>query len=258
MSSEIDFKLADNEVHIWRAPLTVTTPSENEYFAVLNPQERIRAERFHFPLHKRRFIAARGILRQLLSRYQKTAPDKVDFLYNPRGKPSLADVSLQFNVSHSHEIAVYALTKNSPIGVDIEKSEKQFNDSVAERYLHPDEYAELNGLTDGLRAMEFYRIWARKEAVIKAIGDGMHIALNSFSTATKGQPINIVIAGEISSWHLRDFNAHADYQSAVVTQNAIDKIHFFEWDTQGPVSLESFADNSNYEPPIGIKNSDLE
>jgi 4'-phosphopantetheinyl transferase len=245
MSMEIDFKLIENEVHIWRAPLTISTPIENDYLATLNSQEKVRAERFHFPLHKRRFIAARGILRLLLSRYQNIAPADVDFLYQPRGKPYLADVFLQFNVSHSHEIAVFALTKNSPIGVDIEKTEKQFNDSVAERYLHPEEYAELNGLSDGLRAMEFYRIWARKEALIKAVGDGMHISLNSFSTVTKGQPITINITGEITSWHLRDFNAHEEYQSAVVTQHPIDKMRFFEWDTAGPVALESFAANGD-------------
>ena len=245
MEKEIDFKLTEQEVHVWRAPLTITTPLETEYLGTLNFQEKTRVDRFHFPLHKRRFIAARGVLRLLLSRYQNITPAAVDFLYQPRGKPYLADAAVQFNVSHSHDIAVFAFTKNSPIGVDIEKTEKQYNDSVAERYLHPDEYAELSGLTDGLRAMEFYRIWARKEAVIKAIGDGMHISLNSFSTITKGQPIAIDVDGDTIAWHLRDFNAHEEYQSAVVTQSPIDKIRFFEWAADGPVALESFAANSD-------------
>jgi 4'-phosphopantetheinyl transferase len=245
MSKEIDFKVANNEVHIWRAPLTISTPIEKEYLATMNLQEKARAERFHFPLHKRRFIAARGILRLLLSRYQNTSPEKIEFLYYPRGKPYIADVTLQFNISHSYEMAVYALTKDSAIGVDIEKTEKQFNDSVAERYLHPDEYAELSGLANGLRAMEFYRIWTRKEALIKAIGDGMHISLSSFSTATKGQPITINIAGEISLWHLRDFNTLPAYQSAVVTQNPIETMRFFEWDMAGPGALDAFVTNTN-------------
>lgn len=225
-----DFSIQANEVHLWRAPLTINTADENIFLSSLSTDEKIRAERFHFPQHRRRFIAARGLLRKLLSYYQHTQPEKIIFQTHLRGKPYLANTSLQFNVSHSDEMAVFAVTNNFSIGVDIEKIKQDFNAGVAERYFHPDEYTFILSLPEAKQAAEFYRIWSRKEAWVKALGEGLHYKLSSFS----------VLEDKPMGWHIESFAAHPDYQSAFAAQHDVGKVCYFEWVDKQPLLLRSF------------------
>jgi 4'-phosphopantetheinyl transferase len=233
--------LAEKEVHLWRAGLNISVQEEEAFLATLSEQEKLRTERFHFPLHRRRFIAARGRLRQVLSYYQHIKPEAVNFLYQERGKPYLEDLTLQFNVSHSNDLAVYALIKNHPIGVDIEKIENKFSEGVARRYFHPEEYTRLIALPMEAHAAEFYRIWARKEALIKALGEGLHFTLNSFSIAQSRQKVILNLENNKSSWLVEDFITYPEYQSAFATSGDVDKIAYFEWKENGPHSADSFS-----------------
>jgi 4'-phosphopantetheinyl transferase len=227
MSTGNNGQLTGNAVHLWRAALNITADKENEYLALFNAEERLRAARFHFPLHRRRFIAARGMLRELLGRYLNVEPAQVNFSYQERGKPFLADTTLQFNVSHSHDLAVFAFTLFSAVGVDVEKTEMKFNDSVAKRYFHALEYSQLHSLPEAEQAREFFRIWSRKEALIKAIGEGVYFSLSSFSAL--GDAVSLNVNGEKSIWYVQDFESQSGYQSAFATQTPTPEITCFDY-----------------------------
>lgn len=115
--------LGSNEVHVWRAYLHQEIALVQACFDILQPDERYRAGRFHFQRDRDRFIVARGVLRFILSRYLDTPPDLIRFSYNQYGKPAInggtSEVSLRFNVSHSNEVALYAIGRGREVGLDI-------------------------------------------------------------------------------------------------------------------------------------------
>ena len=216
------FQLAPGQVHIWHTTVTTTPAQENVLLALLSPEETARAERFRFPVHRQRFIAARGYLRQLLSAYLKQPAESIIFSYSHRGKPYLPDQRLQFNVSHSHDMAVYAFTLDQPVGIDIEKVKADYDDGVAERFFSPQEYADLTALPEEQRALCFYRIWARKEAMIKVSGEGFAFALSSFTVPTDNvtTPFQVIFHAE-SGWTLQSFAVSSEYQAAFATPQTI-------------------------------------
>ena len=112
-----------NHTHVWRVGLDLGEPNVSSLALMLAPGERQRASRFHFDRDRRHFIAARGVLRQLLARYSGHAPEDIEFCYGPQGKPELADgKDLQFNIAHSRSVGLFAFTLGAPIGVDVERS----------------------------------------------------------------------------------------------------------------------------------------
>jgi 4'-phosphopantetheinyl transferase len=191
------------------------------------------------PNLRRRFIAARGILRSILGAYQQSAPQTLQFQYQARGKPGLIEAGLEFNVSHSAERAVYIVAASTPVGIDIEISKDTFNPDIARRYFHPAECAYIFALPAPLQAAAFYQIWARKEALIKAHGDGLHISLSGFSTipSVPDAPAPVELDG---SWLIHDFSAATGYQSAYATQLASPVISTYEWTSAGPRQIAVF------------------
>ncbi|PYQ42304.1 MAG: 4'-phosphopantetheinyl transferase [Acidobacteria bacterium] len=162
----------------------------------LSPDENRRASRFHFERDRRRFAAARGILRALLGRYLCVDPSDLVFGYGPHGKPALASPwhGLRFNVSHSGGLALLAFATDYEIGVDIEQERPLPEmDSIAERHFSPPENAELQLLAERERRRAFFRCWTRKEAFIKAVGDGLSHALDAFDvTLAPSEPARIL------------------------------------------------------------------
>jgi len=154
----------------------------------LVPDERQRAERFRFERDRRRFIVAHGVLRDILGRYLKCSPAQVSFSYNQYGKPALAQeseaIGLRFNMSHSHEVALYALTRAREVGVDVELLREDFASlEIAERFFSRSEVALLNSLAPELRTDGFFNCWTRKEAYIKALGEGLSHPLDRFAVS---------------------------------------------------------------------------
>lgn len=222
-------QLNPQEIHIWIADLTLSPQEETARFALLNADERARAERFHFALHKRRFIAARSELRKIIGTYLSVAPETIEFIYTEHHKPHLLNTRLQFNLSHSQDIAIFAFTLDDAIGVDIEKIQDSYSIKVAARYFSPQENDYLSHLPDNHRCKEFYRIWATKEALVKAIGKGLSLPFSSFSVPKQEEVASITL--ENHDWFLIPLAIHPDYQAAVVTQQNIKQIaylHFFE------------------------------
>jgi 4'-phosphopantetheinyl transferase len=224
--------LNPHDVHLWYASLALTPIQEKEYTLFLSADEIARAERFHFPEHKRRYIAARAILRNILSQYISINPKKIQFSYSPQGKPFISDQRLQFNVSHSHDMAIYGFINHSAIGVDIERISDTYHDGVAKRYFSAQEYQGLNQLPPEQRVVAFYRIWSRKEAVIKALGQGLSFPLASFSVPVEETfsmvEIEIDFQGK-SYWHLENVQVHPGYQAACVTAARVNNWIYREW-----------------------------
>ncbi|MCG8365690.1 MAG: 4'-phosphopantetheinyl transferase superfamily protein [Pseudanabaenales cyanobacterium] len=172
-----NLSLSDNEIHIWRANLDLPAVLISPFGQTLSTDEWQRAQRFHFERDRRRFIAGRSILRTILSRYLALAPSQIEFCYGPHGKPSLADTcseqSLCFNLSHSADLALYAVTRDRQIGVDIEQMRRVEAEQLAQRFFSPREYAVINALPPERQQTAFFQLWTCKEAALKATGKGI-------------------------------------------------------------------------------------
>ncbi|MGH8771500.1 MAG: 4'-phosphopantetheinyl transferase family protein, partial [Burkholderiales bacterium] len=174
-------KLAADQVDVWQASLGALPDLK----AVLSPDELQRAARFHFEKDSRNFIAARGWLRTLLARYLDTTPASLSFDYGTRGKPALSGGGdLRFNLSHSHDLALLAVTKKRELGVDVEfMKESTAGPEIAERFFSAAEVAELRALPGEQQRVAFFAGWTRKEAYIKATGAGLFGALDRFTVS---------------------------------------------------------------------------
>lgn len=173
-----------NQVHIWRANLDLPSGEINRLFGFLSPDEIARANKFHFAQHKRRFIAARGILRYLLGNYLQISANNLKFEYSDRGKPRLArymgNSSLQFNISHSQEYALYGFVQDHAIGVDLEYlREMKDMAKIAERFFSPEESKFIASLHSEKQQRLFFKLWTAKEAFLKATGTGLAGSLDS-------------------------------------------------------------------------------
>jgi 4'-phosphopantetheinyl transferase len=220
-----------HEIHIYNTNLDISSAEENEALLLLSSNEVDRANHFHFPIHRTRFIAARSTLRYLLSHYLSICPKEILFSYTEFGKPYLQisnlvnNIDLQFNLSHSENQAIYAFTLGYQLGIDIEKIRPNGPLAVAERYFHPCEIKYLHQLPPNEQEQVFYRIWSRKEAILKAIGDGLATPLSSFSVSIKNEEEIIVINNQ--SWSLLPIH-HPSYpllyQAALATNQPIETI----------------------------------
>src|SRR5882672_9019225 len=149
--------LHHDDVHVWRAALDMPEPHVQSLWHTLTADERQRAERYIFAKDRTHFVVARGLLRVLLGRYLHQAPQYLRFTYGPRGKPALAtdrgEVTLRFNVSHSHGLALYAMTHGRELGVDVERIRPEIvQEQVAERFFSPREVTLLRALPGPLQA----------------------------------------------------------------------------------------------------------
>src|SRR5947207_1179517 len=168
------FTLGAGDVHVWRVPLAPPAGPLAALASTLRDDERARAARFHFERDRTAFTAARGALRTLLGRYLDHPPDQLIFGYLDKGKPYLITPpgDLQFNISHSGQLALLAFVRGRAIGVDIEQR-RPLRDllSLARTSFSPSEYVALCGLPPADHLHAFFSCWSRKEAFIKATGE---------------------------------------------------------------------------------------
>jgi 4'-phosphopantetheinyl transferase len=183
-----NISLSNSDVHIWRASLNLPGPRVDELARVLSADEQERAGRFHFERDRRRFIVARAALRTILGQYELLEPGRLRFRYGPQGKPFLVDQSerngLKFNIAHSHELALLGFTRGRELGVDLEYIRPLKDlDQIAARFFSARENAVLKKLPSSQRQVAFYTCWTRKEAYIKAIGEGLSMPLDAFDVS---------------------------------------------------------------------------
>lgn len=191
--------LDSQQVHLWHAALEATPEQLLDYWSWLAPEERERAERFHFPQHRDRFAIGRGILRALLGNYLDVPPARVRLERTVRGKPYLADnAPLAFNISHSQQVALYAFAWNVELGVDLEVV-RPMPEAVplAARFFCPTEASYIATLPANERSQGFFRAWTRKEAYLKATGEGLQGLADIEVTVAADAPARILtIAGD--------------------------------------------------------------
>jgi 4'-phosphopantetheinyl transferase len=228
-----DLALSTGELHIWRAPLDVAEDSVRGFAAHLSADEITRAEKFVFARDREHFIVARGILRMLLGRYLHKPPAGIVLCKGSRGKPYLraetGEPPLQFNLSHSHGLALYVFAMQQEVGIDLEKLRPDFaGTEVAERFFSANEQEELRALPPELRTEGFFLCWTRKEAYLKARGDGLRIPLESFDvTLTPHLPAELR-STDSARWTLRSFTPAPDYVAATVAEESGCSTQFFD------------------------------
>ena len=199
-----------NAVHIWRASLEIDRETQEKYARVLSDEERARAERFVHERDRISYIASHGFLRELLARYLECRPNTIEFTAGPHGKPAVSQprspFALGFNLSHAHGVGVAAVVRGREIGVDVEKIRPDFaGEEIAQRYFSEAEIAELKQVPREQRATAFFLCWTRKEAYVKALGEGLRFPLDRFSVSlTPGGPIQLR-ADDASRWGIRGF-----------------------------------------------------
>jgi 4'-phosphopantetheinyl transferase len=226
--------LEADEVHVWRAFLDCDERVLHQFDETLAPDEKARAQRFVFQPDRNSYIAARGVLRELLGRYLERAPSEIEFEYGPQGKPAMRSGSserpMQFNVSHSHGMALFAFAVGRQVGVDVELVRPDFaGEKIAERFFSPQEVMELRSLPAAVQDEGFFLCWTRKEGYIKARGEGLQIPLKSFHVSlTPGKPARLQ-AADGSRWSLRSLRPGGRYVGAVVGEGRGWKLRGWEW-----------------------------
>jgi 4'-phosphopantetheinyl transferase len=216
-------------IYVWQIDLSVTD-QEQEFLGLLSRDELERAQRFKFAIHRQRYIMARGSLRQILSSYIDIPAHDIVFKYGQHGKPFLAEGFHQFNISHSDNKALIAITKDRAIGVDIEKIKPESKEDIAKRFFSEKEYAALQQLSEADRIPGFYTIWTKKEALIKALGEGLFTPLNEFTVSPKCEPeaISLSFQGKSIVYHVQSISVHPEYQAAVATSGELLKIEMMQ------------------------------
>lgn len=176
-------EIAPHEVQLWTARLDLTPARVRGFAAVLSRDERERAERFHASRHRRRFTVARGLTRALIGAHTASPPEAIVFRYGSQGKPAIEqpEGQLDFNVSHSSDQIVVALRHGRPVGVDIERLRPvREAGAIAAKHFSPEEIARLEALPARDFTTGFFNCWTRKEALIKAVGEGVFVAIDRF------------------------------------------------------------------------------
>ncbi len=222
--------LRGQEVHGWVVSVATLAPNLESLHRTLSADEKERAERFHFERDRICYVVVRGLLRTLLGRYLGCSASEVEFSYNEHGKPAVAleqaKVPIEFNVSHSHGMAILGFTLHQSIGVDIEQIRPEVaTEDLAKRFFAPAEIKALGGLPEERRARGFFNCWTRKEAYIKARGIGLSLPLDQFAVSvTDGVGALLSVAGDpegAQRWSIRDIAAPPGHVAAIAVEGPI-------------------------------------
>jgi 4'-phosphopantetheinyl transferase len=235
-------QLSPMEAHLWCASLDGSEEEVSGYFKHLSDQEKARAENFKFETDRRRFISGRGILRLILSNYLGALPAELMFRYSNTGKPSLGggfeDLGIQFSLSHSHGIGLYALTMQHAIGVDLEKIRSGTDpQAIARRFFTPREFLDLQSLPISVQETAFHHAWTRKEAYLKATGEGITESLSKIEVSlTPDEPPRLHQVegkpGEAAAWMLQALQPAHGYIGAVAVRQRGARLACWQWHGQ--------------------------
>ena len=219
--------LKSDKFHIWQQPLTVPPALINTFSSFLSSDEKQKADRFRRPVSRQQYIVSRGGLRLVLSRYLAIEPQNIHFDYGPFGKPFLADTSqvpLNFNVSHSGKLALFAIAPHGRVGVDIEyvNTDLDFM-SLSQRYFSPREHQLLKTCSAEQKRTVFFQIWTCKEALLKAQGMGIR-DLETVEILTPSeeplQSVQFISARSSSVFSLQLLPTYPEYVAALSIEGA--------------------------------------
>ena len=226
-------------MHVWRVDLGASPARLRSLRDVLDGAEKERAARFHVARDGHRFVAGRGTLRAILGRYLDRDPARIALVYGPQGKPALdpsfGDGRISFNLSHSGDLALLAVCLGRRIGVDLERIRPEVaGEDIARRFFSPRENAALNALPPEHRAAAFFHCWARKEAFVKARGEGLSGPLDHFDVSVApGQPAALLRTApdptEARRWFLTALDAGPGYAAALAMEGPPPRVQCRPW-----------------------------
>jgi 4'-phosphopantetheinyl transferase len=229
-----DLSPTASEVHVWAVWLEAPVGINRAYRALLSPSEIAKADKFVFEHLRRSYEVSQGVLRLLLACYLKCPSRDIDFQFGLEAKPALCgDSQIRFNLSHAGGLALYAFAYDCEVGIDVEKVRGMRDFAqVASDHFCPEETAELLSIDDAeSRIAAFYRCWTRKEAYVKAVGDGLRAPLNQFQvTLSADEPARFVHIGRestaASKWTLEHLEPAPGYVAALAYPGRARKVVF--------------------------------
>lgn len=231
-------RLEPGEIHIWRVCLDRERASARGFFEVLSADEKQKAGKYHFEQDRDNFVVARGILRQMLGGYLDMPPGEIRFSYSQYGKPALDfgmnANGLRFNVSHSNGLALYAVAREQEVGIDIECIDESFAiRPVAATCFSPSEMSVLDELPSDRQPAAFFSGWTRKEAYVKAVGEGVSMPLQEITVSLLPDDLQISMAAndrsEARNWCLVTLPFDSDYAAALAVEESIGKLSCWQW-----------------------------
>jgi 4'-phosphopantetheinyl transferase len=227
-----DLRLEPNEIHLWRADLDQSPPILEQLSQLLNEQEQARSQKFVRAKDANRFAATHGILRHILSRYLRVVPQNIEFTVAALGKPALRnDPKLHFNLADSGDLVVYAISGGRELGVDVERHREEFvGREIVQRYFSKAEQTEYFALDSAFQKEAFYLGWTRKEAYIKARGEGLHADLKSFDVSLTPKKPFLLTSEDADRWSRYSFCPKPGYAAALVVEGKELDIRHWQWE----------------------------
>jgi 4'-phosphopantetheinyl transferase len=222
-----------SQIHVWSVDLDDAVLDRDQWLTILSRDEQARAAKFKFERDRRRYVVAHGALHKILARYLGNNAADLRFLAGVNGKPSLAaplDASgIAFNLSHSHERALIAVTLGRELGVDIEfiKVDFAFHE-IAEQFFTAREVAAVRALPAQLQRHAFYKCWTSKEAFLKAKGTGLSGQLDEVEISLTGDE-RVRITANVPGWNLTELNPGDGYEAALATKGDPLAVFCYRW-----------------------------
>lgn len=234
-------ELVAGTIHVWAMPLADCQPHLAACESLLSHDERVRAGKYALDPPRQTFVVSRAAVRKILGQYLKIAATRVKFVYDAFGKPQLADAALSFNVAHSGELTLIAVSRAGQLGVDVERVRSvDASLEIAAKNFHADELTAIRTANAAEVANVFLRCWTRKEAILKSLGVGLGYPLDAFHVLAESPvetPIELPAQGSHSAariW-LHDLDPSNDYRAALAANFAAVRSPGFKY------SLESLT-----------------
>jgi len=245
----LNLALPEDEVHVWRASLEVPIPRIIDLHNLLSEDEVSRAGRYYFERDRRRFIVGRGQLREILCQYLGIDPQELTFDYNHYGRPELSNnhKEIHFNLSHAGETVLYAITCGREVGIDIEYLHRDVDmELIIRRNCSEREKLDFDVVPGELKREALFNCWTRKEAYIKAQGDGLALSLNKFSVSLlPGEPAELIDTQggvhETARWIIAEIDAGPGYIASIAIECQGWRMRKWEWFCEKSGERESGA-----------------
>lgn len=229
--------LRNGDVHVWAVPLVAEGYELLEYWRLLSSVERQRAKNFHFEKDRIGFVVSHGALRSILATYLAVEPGRLDFHYGRQGKPALVSprgaAPVNFNLSHSGELGLIAVSACYRVGVDVEKIRANFaTSSSANSFFSKQEVKLLTSIPSSKRVEAFFNCWTRKEAYLKGTGLGLSIPLDQFDVSLDPETPPALLEArhapnDVGRWCLYDLSPAPGYSGALAVEAR--KCHCTRW-----------------------------
>lgn len=229
----VQLALPESTIHVWLISLTQPGDVRESLTGLLSSSEQERAARFKFDQHRQRFVVAHAALRSILSQYLKTTPLHLRFVNGLNGKPKLAEEfarsDIRFNLSHSFDLALVAVTRGREVGIDVELVKEDYAfDDVAARFFTARELAAFGAMPVHLQRQSFFKCWTSKEAFLKAKGTGLSGTLDEVEITLSNEQ-RVLVNASVPGWTLSELKPGNNYEAALVIEGRGVPVDRYRW-----------------------------